>query len=502
MMKKMRKAHIIATAGLVGILTIGNTFVSFADTRTTDISDYVDIDGVSVTVPEDMLVTDVPSFLNVRLEPNSSSEVIAKLEIGQSVEVVEYLEDWVKVKVGDMEGYVYTDYTLSGKKMGKYIANNFDLFKKTVKQQEYGFKPVYKTKKAAKENVAEFTIKGKMNTDAMVYCTKSKDDVIKDQILELQKCIVKKSGDGLRFRSLPSENKGEILDSFEAGDRIDFVAYENEDWVKVKKDGLIGYVARKYVRVEWVEEPVSNIYSQVEKGDKVTITDVKNSWVEIEDENGIKGYVKRKYVDLKVKTTKEDKELLGYMENDVCYELVSVNDKVSKVILADGTEGYTLSEGLKVEVLLDSPEVTYVEPEVPTAEKYDIDLKDQKISKERKEIVKFALKFVGNPYVWGGTSLTKGADCSGFTQQVLKHAGINISRTSYQQANDGEEIDFEDLRAGDLIFYWNNEAGRIGHVAMYIGDGKIVHASSRKTGIKVSNWNYRTPYMAVNVIGD
>ena len=98
--------------------------------------------------------------------------------------------------------------------------------------------------------------------------------------------------------------------------------------------------------------------------------------------------------------------------------------------------------------------------------------------------------------------MTKGADCSGFTQQVLKHAGINISRTSYQQANDGEEIDFEDLRAGDLIFYWNNELGRIGHVAMYIGDGKIVHASSRKTGIKVSQWNYRTPYMAVNVIGD
>ena len=501
-MKRMKKTHIIVTAGLVGMLTIGNTFISFADTKTTDISDYVDVEGMSVTVPEDMLVADVNSFLNIRLEPNSSSEIIAKMEMGNSVEVVEYLDDWVKVKVGDMEGYVFTDYTLSGKKMGKYIANNLDLFKKTVKQQECGFKPVYKTKKAAKENAAEFVIKGKMNTDTKVYCTKSKDEVIEDQILELQKCIVKKSGDGLRLRSKPDEKKGEILDSLEAGDKVDFVAYENNDWVKVKKDGIIGYVAREYVRVKWVEEPVSNIYSQVEKGDKVTITDVKNSWVEIEDEEGIKGYVKRKYVDLSVKTTKEDEDLLGYMENDVCYELDSVSDKVSKVILADGKEGYTLSEGLKVEVLLDEPEVTYVEPEVPTAEKYDIDLKDQKVSKERKEIVKFALKFVGNPYVWGGTSLTKGTDCSGFTQQVLKHAGINISRTSYQQPDDGKEIDFKDLRAGDLVFYWNNEAGRIGHVAMYIGDGKVVHASSRKTGIKVSKWNYRTPYMAVDVIGD
>ena len=107
-MKKMKKAHIIATAGLVGILTIGNTFISLADTKYTDISNYVGIEGVNVTVPENMLVTDVPSFLNVRLEPNSSSEIIAELEVGQSVEVVEYLDDWVKVKVGDMEGYVYT----------------------------------------------------------------------------------------------------------------------------------------------------------------------------------------------------------------------------------------------------------------------------------------------------------------------------------------------------------------------------------------------------------
>ncbi len=501
-MKKMKKAHIIATAGLVGILTIGNTFISLADTKYTDISNYVGIEGVNVTVPENMLVTDVPSFLNVRLEPNSSSEIIAELEVGQSVEVVEYLDDWVKVKVGDMEGYVYTDYTLSGKKMGKYIANNLDLFKKIAKQQGYAYQPVYKTKKAAKEHIAEYVVKGKINTDTMVYYTKSQNDVIEDQIVELQKCIVKKSGEGLRFRSKPDEDKGKILDNLKAGDTIDFIAYENDDWVKVKKDGLIGYVARKYVRVEWVEEPISNIYSQVKKDDKVTVISMKNSWVEIEDENGVRGYVKRKYVDTTVKTTKEDEELLGYMENNVSYELENIDDKVAKVIIADGVEGYTLSDGLKVEVLIDSPEVTYVEPEVPTAEEFDIDLKDVKISKERKEIVKFALQFVGNPYVWGGTSLTKGADCSGFTQQVLKHASINISRTSYQQANDGEEIDFEDLRAGDLIFYWNNELGRIGHVAMYIGDGKIVHASSRKTGIKVSQWNYRTPYMAVNVIGD
>lgn len=97
-----------------------------------------------------------------------------------------------------------------------------------------------------------------------------------------------------------------------------------------------------------------------------------------------------------------------------------------------------------------------------------------------RNVADYALQFVGNPYVYGGTSLTGGTDCSGYTQSVYRHFGVSIPRTSGEQAGFGREIPYEDMEPGDLICY-------SGHVAMYIGGGRIVHASSRKEGIKVSN---------------
>ena len=97
-----------------------------------------------------------------------------------------------------------------------------------------------------------------------------------------------------------------------------------------------------------------------------------------------------------------------------------------------------------------------------------------------RNVADYALQFVGNPYVYGGTSLTNGTDCSGYTQSVYRHFGVNIPRTSGEQAGFGREIAYGDMEPGDLVCY-------SGHVAMYIGGGRIVHASSRKEGIKVSN---------------
>lgn len=102
-----------------------------------------------------------------------------------------------------------------------------------------------------------------------------------------------------------------------------------------------------------------------------------------------------------------------------------------------------------------------------------------------KRIAKYACQFVGNPYVAGGTSLTQGADCSGFTYRIYQNFGYSIPRTSSQQRSAGTEVAYENAQPGDLICY-------DGHVAMYIGGGMIVHASSAKTGIKVSRAQYRT----------
>ena len=102
-----------------------------------------------------------------------------------------------------------------------------------------------------------------------------------------------------------------------------------------------------------------------------------------------------------------------------------------------------------------------------------------------KKIAQYGCQFVGNPYVMGGTSLTNGADCSGFTYRIYRDFGYSIPRTSYEQRSCGAGVSYENAQPGDLICY-------DGHVAMYIGGGKIVHASTAKTGIKISNATYRT----------
>jgi cell wall-associated NlpC family hydrolase len=94
--------------------------------------------------------------------------------------------------------------------------------------------------------------------------------------------------------------------------------------------------------------------------------------------------------------------------------------------------------------------------------------------------------------------LTNGTDCSGFTQSVYKHFGISIPRTSVTQSTTGKKVSLDELQAGDLVFYAKN--GRVNHVAMYIGGGQVVHASSPKTGIKISNLRYRTPYCARRIV--
>lgn len=108
----------------------------------------------------------------------------------------------------------------------------------------------------------------------------------------------------------------------------------------------------------------------------------------------------------------------------------------------------------------------------------------------RQGIVDFALQFVGNPYVYGGTSLTNGADCSGFVMSVFAEFGYELPRVAAAQCAASEKKSVADIEAGDLVFYGD---GGIDHVALYIGDGKIVHASTAATGIKVSDYDYRAP---------
>ncbi len=104
------------------------------------------------------------------------------------------------------------------------------------------------------------------------------------------------------------------------------------------------------------------------------------------------------------------------------------------------------------------------------------------------------MQFVGNPYAWGGTSLTNGADCSGFVQSVFANFGIGLSRTAASQASGGVAVSLDSLQAGDLVFY--SHGGGIDHVALYIGGGQVVHAANSNSGIIISNCYYNTPVSA------
>lgn len=183
-----------------------------------------------------------------------------------------------------------------------------------------------------------------------------------------------------------------------------------------------------------------------------------------------------------------DSEVVTQVGEGTELELLEQQGEWLKVSI-DGEEAYTKAEYVTVEEKLDTA-ITMSEL-----------MYGEGVSDIRVDLVEYAKQFVGNPYVWGGTSLTKGADCSGFVLSVFKNYGIKLSHSSRAQANEGTKIDVSEIKPGDLLFYGNG-SGTINHVAIYIGGGQVVHASSPKTGIKISKYNYRTPVKAVRVIQD
>ena len=156
----------------------------------------------------------------------------------------------------------------------------------------------------------------------------------------------------------------------------------------------------------------------------------------------------------------------------------------------DGTVGYVAKE--------------FVDLSYKLAQAYSMEelVYGKDVSGRRIDMINYAKKFVGYRYKWGGTSLTNGIDCSGFTQAIYRKFGYKIDRESRDQARGGTQISQSKLKPGDLVFYGNNSTGYINHVAIYIGNNKIIHASNKRDGIKISSVNYRKPIKCVRYIND
>ena len=237
---------------------------------------------------------------------------------------------------------------------------------------------------------------------------------------------------------------------------------------------------------------------------------VDGEWTQIQS-GEVTGYVKSEYLvtgEEAAALAEEVKETVAKVTTTTLYVREEPNTDCSIVTSMPMGEELEVIEQLDgwVRVAIDSDEgyvsADYVEvnTELPTAMTMTEVRYGQGVSDVRVDLVSYACQFVGNPYVWGGTSLTRGADCSGFVLSVFANYGVSLPHSSVAQSNSGTKISASEAQPGDLFFYGNGS--RINHVAIYIGNGQVVHASSPRTGIKISGAYYRNPVKVVRILQD
>lgn len=240
------------------------------------------------------------------------------------------------------------------------------------------------------------------------------------------------------------------------------------------------------------------------------ILGVEGEWTKIQS-GDVEGYVKTEYLlsgEAALARAEEVKQTIATVTTTTLYVREQPNTECSVITMMPMGEELEVVEILDgwVKINVDSDEgyvsAEYVEisTELTKAMTMTEIRYGQGVSDVRVSLVQYATQFVGNPYVWGGTSLTRGADCSGFVMSVFANYGISLPHSSRSQANCGTSISASEAQPGDLFFYGNGSS--INHVAIYIGNGQVVHASSPKSGIKISSAYYRTPVRVVRVISN
>lgn len=265
-------------------------------------------------------------------------------------------------------------------------------------------------------------------------------------------------------------------------------------------DSYVFSIAEDYVNVRETADDESTIVGKFYNSSIGEITGQEGDWYLISS-GSVSGYVKSDYVVTGAAAEDIAQEALNHyavVDTEVLY-LRSEPDTESEILDALGAESkYQVLEdaGEWIKVAVNGQEgylhSAYVEEQSNYEEAVSLEEEALMVqSSLGSTMADYALQFVGNPYVWGGTSLTNGADCSGFVQAVYAQFGYGLPRTSGAQAADAAGVSESEMQAGDLIFYASG--GSVNHVALYIGDGQVVHASNSKNGIIVSNYNYRTP---------
>lgn len=257
----------------------------------------------------------------------------------------------------------------------------------------------------------------------------------------------------LNIRQEPSEN-GKLIGKLSKDAACEVLGIDENGWAHIKSGKVEGYCSTEYLYLG---------DSAIARGREVAsmIAIVNTQTLKVRGEPNTDSIV--------ITLIPQEEEL----------EVVEIMDNGWVKFLLDDEEAYVSGDYVDIKERLEKA-VTLTEL-----------MYGQGVSNVRVDLVQYAKQFVGNPYVWGGTSLTNGADCSGFTMSIYKKYGVSLPHHAASQAQLGTKVDYGSAQPGDLVFYAKN--GSINHVAIYIGNGQVIHASSPKTGIKISTWNYRTP---------
>lgn len=365
---------------------------------------------------ENVGISVAADYVNVRKKPNTDSKVVGKLYRGSAAKIVKKVGDWVKIKSGQVEGYIMSDYLAIGYSAEKMV-------------DKFGTK-------IATVNTETLKVREAKNTDCAVLTLVSGEE------------------------------------SFE-------VIREDKDWVKIMVDGdTKGFVSKEYVDITVKFKKAVSIEEEREAARKKAAAEAAAARAEQEAQQ-------RQQQQASSNSSSSGSSSSSSNSGSSSHKSSSGSSSSSHKSSSSGSSNKSSSSSS-----------SHKSSGGGNSSNGSGDVIG---SGDGSAIASYALQFVGNPYVYGGTSLTNGTDCSGFTMSIFRKFGISLPRTSGSQSGVGRKISVSEARAGDLIFYARN--GHVNHVALCIGGGRVVHASNPSVGITTSNIGYRTPYCARRVIG-
>ena len=458
MKKGLSKA--VSFCMMIGLLAQSLYIPAMAEEAATEIAAESDTDTSLVGT---LAFAQCEEYINIRESASTDSAVTAKIYNNGSATIEEQDGDWYKIRSGNAEGYVKAEYFVTGE---------------------------------AADAVAQ---KAAYNV-AMVHPT------------------------DLNIRSDANEDS-EVLATAHEKDELEVVAWDG-DWMKVALGGdVYGYVNAYYVdyktyypTAETIEEEQARLSAEQEAAEAADY-EASDDTAEALPEETCEEPVVDDSSDTEEASDPDGSDETTWTEAPATDETVWTEAPETEAPYTEAPETeapYTeapsteapYTEAPETEAPYteapetDAPYTEAPETEAPYTEAPETEApyteapetEAPSTSGVGQQIADFAVQYVGNPYVWGGTSLTEGADCSGFVQTVFANFGLYLSRTAESQSYGGTSISLDNLQPGDLLFY--NSTGSIDHVAIYIGGGQIVHAANSRSGIIISNAYYQTPVCA------